>query len=161
MIKTLNGREIHFTGEELSDIRPLTNAYKNIKTLEELFEILLRCYEKQTAYPPCQNDYDKINNPTSGQCAITSVIVQEIFGGTIHEITVTEDMTHLFNLISGRVVDLTCDQFTLFDIPLNYDNNREVVREECLSNENTNKRYMLLKKKLIQQIKSFDKAQER
>lgn len=161
MHRTINGREIHFVGEQSNDIKAINSSYDNIQTLDDLFELLLQCYEKQTAYPPCQEFYNYITNPTSGQCAITSVIVQEIFGGTIHETTVTKDMTHLFNIISGEIIDLTCDQFTLDGIMIDYEANKEVKREECLANENTRKRFDLLKKKLINKIKSLAEKQER
>lgn len=161
MYKTANGREIHFVGEGLKMITPINEKYDRIKTLDDLFGILLKCYEKQTAYPDCQEGYNRITNPTSGQCAITSVIVQEIFGGTIHEINATEDLTHLFNMISGEIVDLTSDQFSTHNIRLNYESNKEVSREECLSNDNTLKRYTLLKEKLVSKLREMEEQQER
>ena len=39
--------------------------------------------------------------------------------------------THYFNKINGHYIDLTSDQFDLYDIPLEYVPNEVVPREYC------------------------------
>ena len=75
------------------------------------------------------------------------MIVNDIFGGTIHRIRVNGG-THYFNMIDNHYIDLTRDQFTLYDIDINYEANDEIPLEYCGKNEDTKHRYNLLKEKL-------------
>ncbi len=106
---------------------------------------------KDTAYPSCQKDYDYENNPTYGQCAITATLVHDMFGGTIHKIRTKGGGTHYFNQINGHYIDLTRDQFDLYDIPVEYEQNETVPREYCGVNADTRKRY----RKLVQSIRAW------
>lgn len=81
---------------------------------------------------------------TYGQCAITATLVYDLFGGTIHKLKVDGGGTHYFNKINGHYIDLTSDQFDLYDIPLEYVPNEVVPREYCGKNADTNRRYQLL-----------------
>lgn len=65
------------------------------------------------------------------QCAITTTLVHDMFGGTIHKIKVNGGGTHYFNKINGQYVDLTREQFDLYDLPVNYGQNQEISREYC------------------------------
>lgn len=141
--KTKSGRPITYCGTEYSKDIKKVNDDININSLDELFKKLLDAWCKETAYPRCQNDYDHDNDPTYGQCAITATIVHDIFGGTIHRIKV-DGGTHYFNKINGHYMDLTSDQFELYNIPINYELNEEIPRKYCGRNSNTLKRYNLL-----------------
>lgn len=151
--KTISGRNIYYYGEEFGDIIQSTNSlYEEIKTLNDLFGILLKSWSKETAYPLSQADYIKDNDPTYGQCAITAIIVNDMFGGTIHKIKIEGGGTHYFNKINGHYIDLTKDQFDLYNIDINYEPNEEVTKEYCLNNQNTFQRYNLLKQNIIKTI---------
>ena len=89
-------------------------------------------------------EYDEENDPTYGQCAITATLVYDMFGGTIHKIRVSGGGTHYFNKINEHYIDLTSDQFNLYDIYVDYSNNELVKREYCGKNADTLKRYKLL-----------------
>ena len=43
--------------------------------IEKLKKLLRTNYKRETSYPPYQDKWSK-ENPTCGQCAITSLIVQ-------------------------------------------------------------------------------------
>lgn len=149
--KTQSGRSISYYGEEFGNgIKIKNNAYQNVNTLNDLFELLLNCWERETAYPASQVDYDKSNDPTYGQCAITATIVNDLFGGTIHKIRVNGGGTHYFNKIEGCYIDLTRDQFDLYNIPISYEPNEVVNMEHCNKNPNTLERY----NKLVENLKS-------
>lgn len=45
--------------------------------IEKLEKLLKNSYKKETAYLPYQDKWSK-ENPTCGQCAVTSLIVQNI-----------------------------------------------------------------------------------
>ena len=147
--KTISGRNIYYYGEEYGDeIKVIDNKYEKITTLNDLFEILLKAWGKNTAYPSSQADYEKDNDPTYGQCAITATIVHDLFGGTIHKIRVNGGGTHYFNKINGHYIDLTKDQFDLYNISIKYEPNEEIDREYCGKNADTLKRFNLLKENI-------------
>lgn len=79
-----------------------------------------------------------------------------MFGGSIHKIRVSGGGTHYFNKINNHYIDLTRDQFDLYDIPVSYDCNELVPREYCGKNLNTKKRYEMLLH-LISEYLSFGK----
>ena len=146
--KTNSGRNIYYYGEEFGDNTKSINNdnFTNIHTLNDLFAILLKSWKKETAYPSCQRDpqYNLDNDPTYGQCAITAIIVYDLFGGTIHRIRVNSGGTHYFNKINGHYIDLTRDQFDLYNIPVNYEPNETINREYCGKNSDTAKRLQML-----------------
>lgn len=145
MYTTESGRNITYYGREYTGNIARADGKKHIiSCVDELFEILLKVWCKDTAYPSCQKDFDRENDPTYGQCAITATLVYDMFGGTIHKIRVSGGGTHYFNKIEGHYIDLTRDQFDLYNIPVNYDINEKVEREYCGKNADTKRRYQLL-----------------
>lgn len=50
------------------------------------------------------------NSPAKNHCSITSLVVQDFFGGEILT-TTTVGGTHFYNLINGKKWDLTMSQF--------------------------------------------------
>lgn len=145
MFATKSGRPISYFGAEFSAaIKRKDGKHHAIDSMDQLFEILLSVWCKDTAYPSCQNEYNHENDPTYGQCAITATLVYDMFGGTIHKVSVKGGGTHYFNKINGHYIDLTRDQFDIYAIPLEYDQSKQVQREYCGRNANTRKRYQLL-----------------
>ena len=51
-----------------------------------------------------------IGNPAKGQCSVTSLVAQDIFGGEILT-TQTKGGTHFYNVIDGKRHDFTISQF--------------------------------------------------
>ena len=90
----------------------------NIKTPEELKEQLLKIYDKSTVVPSHRAKWSKAN-PTYGQCVPTTLLVQELFGGDIYYLTANK---HYYNVIDGKIIDLTKDQF---DYKLDYSKARK------------------------------------
>lgn len=145
MFRTKSGRSITYYGIEFTNsITRRNKENSKINSINELFNFLLIAWCKETAYPSCQKDFDKNNDPTYGQCAITATLVYDMFGGTIHKIKVDGGGTHYFNKINRHYIDLTSDQFDLYDIPVSYEPNQEVPREYCGKNIDTANRYKLL-----------------
>ncbi len=156
MFYTDSGREISYYGAELGEKirRQHPDASKAIQTLNDLFALLLKAWRRETAYPSSQKDplFNLANDPTYGQCAITATLVHDLFGGSIHKIRVEGGGTHYFNKIDGQYIDLTSDQFSLYDIPLDYEPNMVIDRRYCNKNKNTHKRYLLLAKNISELI---------
>lgn len=73
-----------------------------------LSEALRTSWDRATAYPSDAANWTE-DNPSLGQCAVTSLIVNNLFGGRIHR---NSKFRHYWNeLPSGRIVDLTREQF--------------------------------------------------
>ena len=142
-----------FYGDGQKDItcKPIPQ-FPGITTLLELFAVLEKCWSKETAYPSCQAEWVP-NDPSFGQCAITATLVHDMFGGTIHKINLNGGGTHYFNKINGQYVDLTREQFDLYDLPVNYEPNQEIPREYCGKNKNTYERYKQLQRNIIHFLK--------
>jgi len=146
-----------FYGEEYSNIkRKKPGGDKHLQTLGDLHDVLRLSWSKETAYPFCQAEW-VLNDPTYGQCAITAMLVYDMFGGTIHKVKVRGGGTHYFNKIDGHYIDLTREQFDLYNLPLDYEPNQVVDREFCGKNADTAKRYKLLIENVSKTLEKLDK----
>ena len=111
----------------------------DINTLENN---LYLCYSKELCYPKVASNWSN-NNKYYGMCAITSLIVNDYFGGEICKIYV-DGISHYFNLIDNKIIDLTSKQF---NHTINYSNYKIVKRTDILTSD-TISRYNLLKTRL-------------
>lgn len=67
-------------------------------------------------------------NPSKGQCGVTSLVVQDVFGGDILK-TDTDEGIHFYNLIDGVRMDFTLAQF---QAPIAYDD-QPATRVEAMN----------------------------
>lgn len=159
MFKTESGRLITYYGREYTEEIQRSDGKRHVvDSIDKLFYVLLDVWCRDTAYPSCQKDYDHENDPTYGQCAITATLVHDMFGGTIHKIKVDGGGTHYFNKIGDHYIDLTSDQFDLYDIPVDYVDNMTVPRQYCGTNADTCKRGQILVEQItrwLQEHKTF------
>lgn len=107
---------------------------------EEIYSIISSSWTKETCYPALQDKWNELN-PSLGQCAITSLVVNDFCGGKIMRCMVG-DISHYYNLIDGCIADLTLSQFEGVT-PL-YSEGEERSREYLLSNDDTRNRYKKL-----------------
>lgn len=140
-----------YYGEELGSVKRKKLGNSQLETIDNLYNILRECWCKETAYPSCQAEWVP-NDPSYGQCAITAMLVYDMFGGTIHRIRVSGGGTHYFNKINGQYLDLTVEQFDLYNIPVNYEPNEEMDRKYCGKNKDTQKRFELLIKRIAEKV---------
>ncbi|EHL74973.1 hypothetical protein CN423_27625 [Bacillus cereus] len=92
-----------------------------------------------------------IENPAKGQCGVTALVVQDIYGGEIKKTKVRE-VWHFYNFIDGQRFDFTENQF---NGKLNY-MDVESNRKEAFADTNE-KQYSILKEKVTKEFKlSFD-----
>ena len=145
---------MRFFGEECSALKRHSQGNPHLETLGDLYEVLRKCWSKETAYPSCQAEWVP-SDPSYGQCAITAMLVYDMFGGTIHRIRVSGGGTHYFNYIDGHYIDLTREQFDLYDIPVDYEPNETMPRAYCGKNPDTKKRYDLLIQNIAQYLKKL------
>lgn len=76
-----------------------------------------------------------------GMCAITSLIVNDYFGWKIGKIYVGK-ISHYFNVIENKIIDLTASQF---DYEIDYKDYQIINREKLLTDDN---RYNILKTRI-------------
>ena len=114
------------------------------KSLREAF---LKSWSRETSYPKTKDQWSP-KNPSFGQCAVTSLIVNDLYGG---KIVYNNDYHHFWNILqNGRVIDLTRSQFEgSFMITDYVESTRESMlnTKEALS-ARTQQRYKLLKKRI-------------
>ncbi len=147
----MNRSSRKFYGEEYGGMKRKKEGNPKLQTLDDLYAILRKAWCKETAYRSCQAEWTD-SDPSCGQCAITAMLVYDMFGGTIHRIRVGGG-THYFNKIDGHYIDLTVEQFDLYNIPVSYEPNEEMPRQYCGKNADTAKRYKLLVDRIAQILK--------
>ncbi len=85
-----------------------TGLRLGIEKPEDLRPYLLDAWRAETSVVPI--DWSP-SNPAVGQCAVTALVVQDLFGGELLRGNIVGG-THYWNLLSnGREVDLTVEQF--------------------------------------------------
>lgn len=116
---------------------------------EELKQLFLLSWKQETCSKGLKSEWTQ-ENPALGQCAITSLIVNDFFGGKIMR-CMSSRGSHYYNLIDDEVIDLTVEQFW-GEIP-QYEEGQERTREYLLSNEDTKNRY----EKLLYNLKQTNR----
>ena len=124
--------------------------------IEDLKQLLYCSWGKQTCSKGYRREWNE-DNPSLGQCAITSLIVNDYFGGKIMRCMASTG-SHYYNLIDDKIVDLTVEQF-LGEIP-DYAHGEERAREYLLDNDDTKNRYLLLCSNLRKTIEEEDLMRE-
>lgn len=115
--------------------------------IKSLKSALLKSWSQETSFPRTKDQWNS-KNPSFGQCAVTSLIVNDICGG---KIVFNKDYHHYWNVLDdGTVVDFTKDQFGKeVSIPQQGEASREYILEsEAAHRALTPARYKLLKGKV-------------
>ena len=98
---------------------------------------------KETAHPAYQEKWSE-DNPSAGQCAVTVLAVQDLYGGDIYACKVGRN-SHFVNIINDKIVDLTADQFGGAGKIQYIDGSFKLrTRESLLKNKDVLERYRLL-----------------
>ena len=114
--------------------------------MELLKQIFSRHWTKETSSSSLWNS----NNLSTGQCVVSALAFQDIFGGCIKKVQINNIESHYFNTLNGHKYDLTADQYSF--IP-DYSNGLVVDRTQILKNADTNKRYEIFKTALMGDIR--------
>ncbi|WP_425502195.1 YunG family protein [Peteryoungia desertarenae] len=72
--------------------------------LEKFADRLTKAWSRETS------SLWSLGNPARGQCGVTSLVVQDVFGGLILKTPLPQG-PHFYNSIDGRRFDFTADQF--------------------------------------------------
>lgn len=112
---------------------------------KQIYEALIKSWSIETS------SKWTIENPAKGQCGVTALVVQDIYGGELKK-TKVRAAWHFYNFIEGQRIDFTEAQF---NGKLNY-MDMESNREEAFADTNE-RQYSILKKKITKELKlSFD-----
>lgn len=116
---------------------------KNTITINDLYKTLRKSWSKETAYRADKERWSE-GNPACGQCAITALIVQDLFKGDIIA-GKCGGILHYWNVVNGRKIDLTKEQF---NEEINFNSEEVINREDLLCSGDVKKRYEMLKENL-------------
>ena len=125
--------------------------------IEELKQLLIFAWDYKTCPDRLTDELNKENDSIE-QCAIISLTVNDLFGGKIMR-CMTPSGSHYYNLIDGKIIDLTIEQF--LDEKPKYEDGVEITREYLLSNTDTKNMYEKLLYNLKQAIRQSQGIQFR
>ncbi len=131
-----------FYGWERASVSPTNEEYKLIKDPRDLYDILSDLWSADTCAPRMRADWTE-QNKTLGQCSITAFLAQDIFGGKVYGVELSDGNFHCYNVIGDCLFDLTSEQFG--NEKLDYTNNPEQFREDHFGKEEKYRRYLKLK----------------
>lgn len=86
------------------NISPEPEIYSGYRSVDALASALLHAWSGKTS------SLWSRENPARGQCSVTALVVQDLFGGFIVKTRLAAGM-HFYNLIDGKRIDLTLAQF--------------------------------------------------
>lgn len=125
-----------------------------------LEQALLASYDAETCYPGDRPRWAP-ENPALGHCAVTALLVQDVYGGVIVNCTVTQPdastSSHYFNrLPGGAILDFTRSQFPagstipegMEKVPEGYKSGRHYL----VASGDTLQRYELLRTRVLEYL---------
>lgn len=113
--------------------------------MKETIVKIKQCFSIETCYAGDREKWSE-ENPTTGHCAVSALLLQNLFGGIICKTTVNRH-SHYFNKFDDVIVDITAEQFG--DIHINYDKCFICNVENMLKNKDTKSRYEKLREKFL------------
>lgn len=112
-----------------------------------LYRRLKKAWCLETCAPRLRPQWSE-DNPTWGQCSITSFLVQDLCGGKVYGVPLPEGGYHCYNAVGDCVFDLTSEQFGGKELA--YELEHEQSREVHFADADKLARYELLKKRLAE-----------
>ena len=106
---------------------------------------LRRAWCRETAHPSYQKDWSE-NKPSHGQCCVTALAMQDLYGGDVYE-CVVKGRKHYVNITpNGYLYDFTSSQFG--ERQIIYEKMKPRTRASLLKSKSVRERYELLKERL-------------
>ncbi|MBR4711756.1 MAG: hypothetical protein IKP10_06955 [Clostridia bacterium] len=119
-------------------------------TPRDYYDLLSDCWCADTCAPRMRADWTP-ENKTLGQCSVTAFLMQDIFGGRVFGIPLSDGGVHCYNVAGGCLFDLTSEQFG--DTVLRYEDCPEQFRETHFAKEEKRLRYELLRERLAARLR--------
>ncbi|MCR4692096.1 MAG: hypothetical protein K5739_12190 [Lachnospiraceae bacterium] len=140
-----------FYGHETADVKPL-EKYAMIRDPRHMYDILAELWCAETCAARMRDKWTK-ENRTLGQCSITAFLVQDVFGGEVYGIRRPDGNYHCYNVVSGRLFDLTSEQFG--GEVLDYSDNPLQERSVHFADGDKKARYELLSRRFHESISAL------
>ena len=137
--------------ERKGPVLPVSDEYPGIGSPEELYSAMLDVWCADTCAPRMRSDWSK-DNPSLGQCSITSFLAQDIFGGKVYGVPPPDGNFHCYNVVGEDLFDIASEQFG--EEKLNYRDNPEQFREIHFAKEEKRLRYEELRRLLKEYLKT-------
>ena len=115
----------------------------------DYYDLLSELWCADTCAPRLREQWST-ENKTKGQCSVTAFLLQDIYGGKVCGVPLSDGNYHCFNIVGSCVFDLTSEQFG--DTMLDYTNCPEQRREEHFKKEEKRQRYERLKAALNRRL---------
>ena len=116
--------------------------------MELLKEALYASWCRETAYRTDQPHWSE-QKKSRGQCTVTVMVINDFFGGEmIRGFSKKYNLYHFWNIIDGKKIDLTFDQFIGDKDDITFENTVIRTHNELMRIWNVQKRYKLLKVKV-------------
>ena len=116
-----------FYGWQTADIRDAKGL-----TPRDYYDLLSDIWCADTCAPRLRSGWSP-ENKTLGQCSITAFLLQDIYGGIVRGVALSDGNYHCFNDVNGCVFDLTSEQFG--DEKLDYADCPEQLRKTHFAKE--------------------------
>lgn len=117
-------------------------------SLELLKEALIASWCPETAYRSDRPFWSE-QNRTRGQCTVTVMIVNELFGGKmLRGYSAKYNLYHYWNVINGEKIDWTFEQFVGDKEDIKFEKIVVKTHFELMKIHNVRSRYLLLKQKV-------------
>ena len=142
-------KEYRFYGHEDCDVRPQSEEFAAIGDPKALYDLLENIWCRYTCAPRLRDLWSE-DNRTCGQCSVTAFLAQDIFGGRVYGIPREGGSFHCYNVVGGKIFDLTSEQFG--DEKLDYSDNPVQTREVHFAKKEKYERYLYLKAELLKMI---------
>lgn len=139
-----------FYGWQTADVPAVAEEYQKIADPRHLYDLLSEIWCADTCAPRMRAGWSE-ENRTLGQCSITAFLAQDIFGGEVYGILRPGGNYHCYNVVSGRVFDLTSEQFG--EEVLSYCDDPKQSREVHFAKEEKRLRYEYLKGELKKRLR--------
>lgn len=123
-----------------------------MKNYSKFVEALHFSWGKDTAYRKDAENWTP-QNPALGQCAITALLFNELYGGRIYSGVSDDGIVHYWNRKLGIKCDFTKQQFTK---KMRFKEIKKWNREELLKTGNVAERYELLRERVLKKMKTKD-----
>ncbi len=123
--------------------------------MENLETILNLSWEKRTCYKELKEKWT-YEKPYIGQSAVTSLVVNDLFGGYIMKVRVN-GKKHYYNVVEGNIIDYTAKQYE--DGLINYAEGKLAYRGRILQDYDTKSRYYILVQNVKHNIELFNEEE--
>ncbi|MBP5250067.1 MAG: hypothetical protein J6Z46_08710 [Lachnospiraceae bacterium] len=147
----MNNGRYGFYGRDTKGVPPVDEKYAEITDQRVLYDLLSDIWCAETCAPRMRDRWSE-DNKTLGQCSVTAFLAQDIFGGKVFGVPLTEGGFHCFNKVGDVVFDLTSEQFG--DEKPEYSTLHEQFRDVHFAKKEKYERYLLLKEKLEKRLNS-------